>query len=112
MCWALENLLMLTGCKTCSVTSGKEGFELLKQLHPHIRLIFLDVKLPDIDGLELASLIKQHYPEMKIVIITGYYYRDSEAVQHGLLNGLFDGFIGKPFNISEIRAALGSSLYS
>lgn len=112
MCWALENILMLTGRKTCSVTSGKEGFELLKQLHPHIKLIFLDVKLPDIDGLELANLIRQHYPEIKIVIITGYYYRDTEAVQHGLVNGLFDGFIGKPFNISEIRAALESSLLS
>ena len=106
MCWALENILMLEGYKTHTATSGKEGFELLKQLHPHVKLIFLDVKLPDIDGLKLSDTIRQQYPQIKIIIITGYYYRDSDAVQQGLANNLFDGFIGKPFNISEIRSAI------
>ncbi|MCR4320783.1 MAG: response regulator [Candidatus Brocadiaceae bacterium] len=108
MCWALENILMLEGYKTHTSTSGKEGFELLKQLHPHVKLIFLDVKLPDIDGLKLSGIIRQQYPQIKIIIITGYYYRDSDAVQQGLANNLFDGFIGKPFNISEIRSAIGT----
>lgn len=112
MCWALENILMLTGYKTHSVTSGKEGFELLQQMHPHVKVIFLDVKLPDIDGLKLAHLIKQQHPKTKIIVVSGYYYRDSEAVQQGLSHGLFDDFIGKPFNISEIRAAIETSFLS
>ena len=106
MCWALENILMLEGYKTHTATSGKEGLELIRQLHPNIGMLFLDVKLPDIDGLKFASFAKQHYPQIKIIIISGYYYRDSEAVQEGLANSLFDGFIGKPFNISEIRSAI------
>lgn len=106
MCWALENILILQGYRAYSVKSGKEGFELLRQLYPNVRLVFLDVKLPDMDGLKLASLIKQDYPKIKIAILSGYYYRDTEAVQQGIMNGLFDCFIGKPFNISEIRAAL------
>ncbi|NUN24995.1 MAG: response regulator [Candidatus Jettenia caeni] len=73
MCWALESILIPKGYKSYSVTSGKEGLELLKQLYPSVRLIFLDVKLPDIDGLKLANVIKQYYPEIKIAIITGYY---------------------------------------
>jgi CheY-like chemotaxis protein len=109
MCWALTNILTLRGYKACSVTSGKEGAELLKHLYPDVKLIFLDVKLPDINGLELANLIREQYPEIKIVIISGNYYRYSEVVQQGLANGLFDGFIGKPFNVSEIRAALEMS---
>lgn len=112
MCWALENILMPKGYKSYSVMSGKEGFELLKKLYPSIRLIFLDVKLPDIDGLKLADLIKQDYPEIKIAIITGYYYRDTESVQRGLSKGLFDYFIGKPFSISEIRLAIEKSFLS
>ena len=106
MCWALENVLKLEGYKTHTATSGKEGLELIRQLHPNIGMLFLDVKLPDIDGLKLSVTIRQQYPEIKIIIITGYYYRDSEAIQQGLANSLFDGFIGKPFNISEIRSAL------
>ena len=106
MCWALENILMLEGYKTHTATSGKEGLNLIQQLHSTIRLLFLDAKLPDIDGLKFASFVKQHFPQIKIIIITGYYYRDSDAVQQGLANSLFDGFIGKPFNISEIRSAI------
>ena len=106
MCWVLENILMLEGYRTHTATSGKEGLNLIQQLHSTIGLLFLDAKLPDIDGLKFASFVKQHFPQIKIIIITGYYYRDSDAVQQGLANSLFDGFIGKPFNISEIRSAI------
>lgn len=112
MCWALESILIPKGYKSYSVTSGKEGLELLKQLYPSVRLIFLDVKLPDIDGLKLANVIKQYYPEIKIAIITGYYYRDTLSVQQGLAKGLFDYFIGKPFSISEIRLTIENSFLS
>lgn len=106
MCWALENILMLEGYRTHTATSGKEGLHLIQQRHSTIGWLFLDVKLPDIDGLKFADFVRQHYPQIKIIIITGYYYRDSDAVQQGLANNLFDGFIGKPFNISEIRSAI------
>ncbi len=106
MCWALESILVLEGYKTHTATSGKEGLKLIQQLQPNISLLFLDAKLPDIDGLMFAEFIKQQYPQVKIIIITGYYYRDSDAVRKGLANSIFDGFIGKPFNISEIRSAI------
>jgi len=106
MGWALENILMLEGYKTHTETCGKEGLHLIQQLHSNIGLLFLDAKLPDIDGLKFASFVKQNFPQIKIIIITGYYYRDSDAVQQGLADNLFDGFIGKPFNISEIRSAI------
>ncbi|MFO0795486.1 MAG: response regulator [Candidatus Brocadiaceae bacterium] len=110
MCWALENILNPLGYKTYSNTSGKEGFEILKQWHQDIKLVFLDAKLPDFDGLKLAARIKQLYPEINIIIITGYYFRDEDAVQQGLSDGVFDGFIGKPFNISEIRTTIEAIL--
>lgn len=106
MCWALENILIPAGYKTYSVTCGKGALELIGQLHSYVQLILLDVKLPDVDGLELANLIRQQYPKIKIIIISGYYYCDTEAIQQGLAKGLFDGFIGKPFNIPEVRAEI------
>ena len=68
-------------------------------------MLFLDIKLPDIDGLKFASFAKRHYPKIQIIIISGY-YRDGEVVQQCHANSLFYGFIGKPFNISEIRSAI------
>ena len=112
MCWVLKNILMLTDLKTHFATSGKDGIKLLERFHQKIKLIFLDIKLPDIDGRKIASLIRKHYPEIKIIIITGFYYHDTEVIQQGLNNGLFDWFISKPFNISEIRAVIEKVLPS
>ncbi|MCF6157125.1 MAG: response regulator [wastewater metagenome] len=112
MCWALENIITLRGYRVCSATSGKEGVALMKQLYQNVRLIFLDVKLPDMDGIELANLIKECCSKVKIAIISGYYYRDSEAIWQGFARGLFDSFVGKPFSISEIRSAIEFSFLS
>ena len=110
ICWALENILMLEdyNYKIYIATSGKEGLNFIEQLHSTISLLILDIKLPDIDGLKFADFVRQHYPQIKIIIITGYYYRHSDIVQQGLANNLFDGFIGKPFKISEIHSTIES----
>jgi len=110
ICWALENILMLEdyNYKIHIATSGKEGLNLIEQLHSTISLLILDIKLPDIDGLKFADFVRQHYPHIKIIIITGYYYHHSDIVQQGLANNLFDGFIGKPFEISEIHSTIES----
>ena len=110
ICWALENILMLEdyNYKIHIATSGKEGLNFIQQLHSTISLLLLDIKLPDIDGLKFADFVRQHYPHIKIIIITGYYYRHSNIVQQGLANNLFDGFIGKPFEISEIHSTIES----
>ena len=110
ICWALENILMLEdyNYKIHIATSGKEGLNFIEQLHSTISLLILDIKLPDIDGLKFADFVRQHYPQIKIIIITGYYYRHSDIVQQGLANNLFDGFIGKPFKISEIHSTIES----
>ena len=110
ICWALENILMLEdyNYKIHIATSGKEGLNFIEQLHSTISLLILDIKLPDIDGLKFADFVRQHYPQIKIIIITGYYYHHSDIVQQGLANNLFDGFIGKPFKISEIHSTIES----
>ena len=110
ICWALENILMLEdyNYKIHIATSGKEGLNFIEQLHSTISLLILDIKLPDIDGLKFADFVRQHYPHIKIIIITGYYYHHSDIVQQGLANNLFDGFIGKPFKISEIHSTIES----
>ena len=52
MCWALEHILEKNGFLTKKALSGGEALSLIES--ERFRLIFLDAKLPDIDGLELA----------------------------------------------------------
>ncbi|KAF0249659.1 MAG: response regulator with CheY-like receiver AAA-type ATPase and DNA-binding domain [bacterium] len=104
MCWALENILKTNGLCLKSAVSGQEALQLIKLYH--FQLAFLDAKLPDIDGLELARLIKIANPTIPIMMISGYFYKDDVMVQKALSEDLICGFISKPFLHSEIIKVL------
>ncbi len=108
MCWALENVLKNKGYSITSTTSGINAITLIKQ--KTFNIAFVDIKLPDIDGLELAGLIKRENPSINIIIISGYYYEDDGKIQKGLHNGAYVAFIGKPFDINEVRNAIQCAL--
>ena len=77
---------------------GREALQLLKA--SRIDLVISDIRMPDINGLDLLVMIKKEYPETKVIIMTAYGSSDvqKEANQRG---SLF--YIEKPFEISDIR---------
>jgi DNA-binding NtrC family response regulator len=101
MCWALENTLSREGYQITTATSGQEALELVEETG--FQVVFIDAKLADLDGLELAALIHQRSPHTSIVLISGYYYQEDRAINEGLEKNLFVGFISKPFDLEEIR---------
>jgi len=101
MCWALENILNSEGYQITTATSGKEALELVGETG--FEVVFIDVKLSDLDGLELAALIRQRSPRTSIVLISGYYYQEDRDINEGLEKHHFVGFISKPFDLEEIR---------
>ena len=78
--------------------NGREALQLLKT--SRIDLVISDIRMPDINGLDLLVMIKKEYPETKVIIMTAYGSSDvqKEANQRG---SLF--YIEKPFEISDIR---------
>jgi DNA-binding NtrC family response regulator len=101
MCWALENMLRPDGYAVTTTTTGAQALELLAA-EPYA-LAFVDAKLSDLDGLELAALIRQRSPNTAIVLISGYFYQADKAVTEGLQKNLFVDFIPKPFDLEEVR---------
>ncbi|MFQ5813799.1 MAG: response regulator [Anaerolineae bacterium] len=101
MCWALENILRPAGYAVTTTTRGAEALELLAG-EPYVAA-FVDAKLPDLDGLELAGLIRQRSPDTAIVLISGYFYQEDRAITEGLQENLFIGFVAKPFDLEEVR---------
>jgi DNA-binding response OmpR family regulator len=77
---------------------GREALQLLKQ--NRVDLVISDIRMPDINGLDLLVRVKKEYPETKVIIMTAYGSSDvqREANQRG---SLF--YIEKPFEISDIR---------
>lgn len=101
MCWVLKNILAPEGYVVRATTLGKEALALLaEELYA---AAFVDAKLPDLDGLELASLIRERSPQTAVVLISGYFYQEDAAVTEGLEKNLFIGFLAKPFELEEVR---------
>lgn len=82
--------------------SAREALELVERLVPDI--IFTDICMPFIDGIEFSKKVLAKYPQIKIIIITGY--DDFEYARRSIKAGVLD-FILKPINDEEItRVAL------
>jgi CheY-like chemotaxis protein len=91
MCWARKALTAL---------------EALKLMERHrFACAFLDAKLPDMDGLELARRLRERAPDLRILMVSGYFYRDDVSIQEAISQGLIRGFISKPFLQEEILQA-------
>lgn len=51
---------------------GREALALAAQLQPDV--VLLDIKLPDISGVEVARTLRQDFPEIKVLVLTAYNY--------------------------------------
>jgi len=104
MCWALAHLLKKSGYRTKTAYKGRDALQLLR--HDHFSLVFLDAKLPDIDGLDLARRIRGIDPATDIVMISGFHYCDDGVVQQALAEKMISAFISKPYQHEEIIRTL------
>ena len=71
MCWALENILKKNGFCSKKALNGREALELVNQ--NCFRLVFLDAKLPDMEGLQLAKKIRDIDPSVRIIMVCGLF---------------------------------------
>ena len=85
--------------------SDLKGLELIKQ--QDFAMIFLDLKIPGMDGAELFRQMKTLKPKLPVIIITGY--PDSDIMARALTYGPF-GVMNKPFSESDIVAAVNNFL--
>jgi PAS domain S-box-containing protein len=100
-------------CRLLEEALEAEGYAAESCLHPEealalcrarsFGLIFVDIRLPGMSGFDLASRIKEEYPEREVVFITGFGSFDS--VLRAIKVGAYD-YLRKPFNLSELNLCL------
>ncbi len=93
------------GHRVTIASTGTEGLEVVKQMD--FDLVFIDLKMPGMDGAELLRQIKSIKPKLPVAIITGY--PDSEMMARALAQGPF-GVMSKPFGESDIIDAVSHFL--
>lgn len=81
--------------------SGAEAESLCARVRPE--LVFTDIRMPGMDGLELIRRLKARFPEMLFIVISGYaeFQYAKEALNLGAI-----GFCTKPFDDDELLAVL------
>jgi DNA-binding NtrC family response regulator len=110
MCWVLKLTLELTGHSVTIAPNAREALELT--VHRGFPLAFIDARLPDMDGLQLATKISAQNGKMRIIVISGYYSADDPSIMEAIRATRIAGFLAKPFEIEAIEAALAGVVSS
>jgi len=95
----LENTLDQFGYEVLSAGNGKEALELLANNNHSFDLLLTDVVMPHMSGSELASVVSEKIPGIKVLFMSGY--TENAIVDQGVLRSGIN-FISKPFGPSEL----------
>ena len=83
--------------QVAGVKSGKEALEFLKK--EPVDVVLLDVKMPEMDGLQVLREVKREYPLIEVIMLTGH--ANVEVAIEGMELGAFDYLI-KPMDIDDL----------
>lgn len=105
MCHTLSGVL---GKMSCEVTSVQKGEDVIYCLQERIvDLILLDIKLPDMNGLDVLKKIREIDSDPIVIMMTAY--ADVQTAVAAMKAGAYD-YINKPFDIDELRLAIKKAL--
>ncbi|MBI4690869.1 MAG: sigma-54-dependent Fis family transcriptional regulator [Nitrospirae bacterium] len=84
-----------------TVTGAKNGIDALKNIEKEgFDILIADIKMPGMDGLTLLAEVKDKYPKIEVIIITGF--GSIESAVEAMKRGATD-YITKPFNLDELN---------
>jgi two-component system nitrogen regulation response regulator NtrX len=98
---ALREILEFEGCQVIEAENGREGIEVAKK--SVFDLIFCDIKMPMMDGLEVLDILTIESNQAPIVMISGH--GNVETAVQTIKKGAFD-FIEKPLDLNRILVIL------
>ncbi|HVK97167.1 MAG TPA: sigma-54 dependent transcriptional regulator [Flavisolibacter sp.] len=107
MCLLLKRFLTRHNYEVLEAYSGKKALELLESTEPS--LVMCDFRLEDMEGNTLLGKIKERYPHMPVIIITGY--SDIKIAVEVMKMGAYD-YITKPLFPDEILVTIKKALES
>ncbi|MFT5726477.1 MAG: DNA-binding NtrC family response regulator [Desulforhopalus sp.] len=99
--YSLAKVVQKQGYRVTTAASGKHAIEVLQSTV--IDLVFLDIGLPDVNGIQLIPTIQEINNEVEIVILTGL--NDAKTAVDALRAGALD-YIVKPFDLLEFKSIL------
>ncbi len=95
--------LGMDGHSCLTAADGAEALDILIAEQGRFDLLLTDIRMPLMDGIALALAAKQHFPDLAIMLMTGYAEQRERARS---LEAIVEEVMVKPFTIAELRKAV------
>jgi two-component system, NtrC family, nitrogen regulation response regulator NtrX len=102
---SLNGILSDEGFEVLSVDGGRSALEIIRETIPDI--VLLDIWMPDIDGIETLKGIKELYPSLQVIMISGH--GTIETAVKATKLGAYD-FIEKPLSLEKVLLTIQKAL--
>lgn len=86
------------GYTVITANSGREAMDIFESENPD--LVTLDILMPDIDGIQILRQMKERKPDIPIIMLTAYDYRDDFSVW------VSDAYVVKSSDLSNLKATI------
>lgn len=102
---SFRKILVLAGYSIDTVEAGKEALGLIKKYD--YDFVFTDLKMPEMDGVDVTKAVKHLRPDIDVIVITGYATIETavETMKYGALD-----YVQKPFTEDELVEFVNKSL--
>jgi CheY-like chemotaxis protein len=99
--------LLSDGHEVTAARDGSEALDLLTRGEGGFDLLLTDIRMPQMDGIELVLAAGRDYPDLTIMLMTGF--ADQRERAQGL-DAIIHDVIAKPFSVAALRAAVTEAL--
>ena len=107
LCALCARALASDGHEVKTACDGGAALELLVRESGRFDLLLTDIRMPIMDGIALALAAARDFPELTILLMTGY--ADQRERAHGL-EALIHDVLAKPFSVVSLRQAVNEAL--
>lgn len=107
VCESCKRVLTGEGYSVRTARTGRDAIEACRA--KPFDVVFTDLKMPDMDGLEVTRTVREEHPKSQVVVITGYPSEQSTIEAQRL--GVFD-YLHKPLTPERLSAAMAAALAS
>jgi CheY-like chemotaxis protein len=99
--------LTAAGYSVETAEDGADGLESIRESGGAFDLVLSDIRMPIMDGIEMARAAVDAFPSLRVLLMTGYAEQRERAAE---LDGSIVGVVNKPFTLADIRDRVRDAL--
>lgn len=105
---SMKRLFRPFGYRIITADSGAKGLEIIEQEKGKINVIISDMRMPNMNGAEFLSQVRQKYPDIMRILLTGY--SDMDSTVDAINDGQIYRYVSKPWNEADLISCIKEAL--